>query len=249
MSGHSKWATIKRKKGAADAKRGQVFTKLIKELTVAARMGGGDVSGNPRLRRCIDTARAASMPTDNIERAIKKGTGELEGVHYEEVAYEGYGPAGVALYIESLTDNKNRTVAELRNLLSKKNGNLGEHGCVSWMFHKKGYLSFDKKEVSEEKLMDIALEAGAEDVRDAEDSFEVMTEPNQFDVIKEALTKAGLKPLHAEISMIPQNTVRLDLGDAEKMLRLMEALEDHEDVQKVYANFDIPADILEKISS
>jgi YebC/PmpR family DNA-binding regulatory protein len=245
VSGHSKWATIKRKKGAADAKRGQLFTKLIKEITVAARMGGGDPNGNPRLRSAIATAKTGSMPGDNIERAIKKGTGELEGVTYEEVSYEGYGPGGVALIIQSLTDNKNRTVAELRNLLSKRGGNMGESGSVSWMFQKKGFLSFDKKNVSEDKLIEAALDAGAEDVKDAEDSWEVITEPGTFETVREALNH--FKPLQAEISMVPQNTIELDESKAQKMLDLMEALEDHDDVQKVFANFDIPAAVMEKL--
>jgi YebC/PmpR family DNA-binding regulatory protein len=248
MSGHSKWATIKRKKGATDAKRGQLFTKLIKELTVAARMGGGDPAGNPRLRTAIGIAKANSMPGDNIQRAIKKGTGELEGVTYEELTYEGYGPAGVAILIESMTDNKNRTVAELRNLLSKKGGNLGENGCVGWMFHKKGLITFAKTDVSEEKLMEVALEAGAEDIKDAMDSWEVITTPHDFETIKETLTGKGLKVLSAEISMIPQNTIQLSLEDADKTLKLMEALEEHDDVQKVHSNFDIPPDIFEKLS-
>ncbi|MBI2338915.1 MAG: YebC/PmpR family DNA-binding transcriptional regulator [Deltaproteobacteria bacterium] len=249
MSGHSKWATIKRKKGAADAKRGQLFTKLIKEITVAARAGGGDPSGNPRLRTAIAIAKAGSMPGDNIERAIKKGTGELEGVNYEEVTYEGYGPAGVAMLVTSLTDNKNRTVAEIRNLFSKNGGNMGESGSVGWMFEKKGVLNFDKKTVIEDKLMEAALDAGAEDIQDAEDSWDVVTSPADFEKVKEALEKAAFKPLSAEISMIPKNTIRIEAEDtAAKMLRLMEALEEHDDVQKVYANFDIPAQILEKLS-
>ena|SRR3990167_5387169 len=247
MSGHSKWATIKRKKGAADAKRGQLFTKLIKEITVAARMGGGDPGGNPRLRKAIEIARAGSMPNDNIDRAIKKGTGELEGVHYEEVTYEGYGPAGVAMIVESVTDNKNRTVAEIRNLFAKKGGNLGEANSVSWMFEKKGLLSFDKKTTSEEKLMECALEAGAEDIKDEEDAWDVITAPADFEKVKETLTKAGFKPLHADLSLIPKNTIRLERGNAEKVLGLMEALEDHDDVQKVHANFDIPAEVMEQI--
>src|SRR3989338_6180039 len=220
MSGHSKWATIKRKKGAADAKRGQMFTKLIKEITVAARAGGGDPGGNPRLRTAIASARASSMPNDNIDRAIKKGTGELEGVNYEEISYEGYGPKGVALMIDSLTDNKNRTVAELRNLLSKRGGNLGESGSVGWMFHKKGFLSFDKKSIPEDKIMEAALEAGAEDITDTEETWDVTCAPTDFEKVKEAL--ASFKPLHAEISMIPQNRVELaDATDAQKMLNLM----------------------------
>lgn len=247
MSGHSKWATIKRKKGAADARRGQLFTKLIKELTVAARIGGGDPNGNPRLRSAIATARAGSMPGDNIERAIKKGTGELEGVSYEEVTYEGYGPGGVAIIIESLTDNKNRTVAELRNIFSKRGGNLGESGSVGWMFHKKGLLSFDKKTVTEEKLMEAALEAGAEDIKDSGDTWDVITTPADFEAVRDALK--SFNPIHAEISMIPQNTVELSRPDAEKMLKLMEVIEEHDDVQKVYANFDIPTDIIEQLTA
>ena len=248
MSGHSKWATIKRKKGATDAKRGQMFTKLIKEITVAARAGGGDPNGNPRLRTAIASARASSMPNDNIDRAIKKGTGELEGVNYEEVSYEGYGPKGVALMIDSLTDNKNRTVAEIRNLLSKKGGNLGESGSVAWVFHKKGFLSFDKKSIPEDKIMEAALDAGAEDITDTEETWDVTCAPADFEKVKGALQ--AFKPLHAEISRIPQNTVELtELSDAQKMLNLMEALEEHDDVQKVYANFDIPAAILEKVTT
>lgn len=249
MSGHSKWATIKRKKGAADAKRGQVFTKLIKAITVAAKTGGGDPTGNARLRKAIDDAKAQSMPQDNINRAIKKGTGELEGVNYEEIAYEAYGPGGVAIIIEAMTDNKNRTVAELRHLLGKHNGNMGESGSVAWMFHKKGYLSFEKAKVSEEKLMELALEAGAEDIKDQGETFDVLCDPNQYEEVKQALEKAGLKPSASDIAMIPQNTVPLSEPDAEKMLKLMELLEEHEDVQKVYANFDISDEILEKLNA
>ncbi len=248
MSGHSKWATIKRKKGAADAKRGAMFTKLIKEITVAARMGGGDPNGNPRLRTAIDKARGSSMPNDNIDRAIKKGTGELEGVNYEEMTYEGYGPAGVAVMIESLTDNKNRTVSELRNIFSKAGGNLGETGSVGWMFEKKGILTFDKKGVSEEKLMEAALEAGAEDIKDSDSNWDVLTTPSDFDTVKTTLEKSGFKASNGEVSMIPKNTVQLEQADAEKMLKLIDTLEDHDDVQKVFANFDISADILEKIN-
>lgn len=247
MSGHSKWATIKRKKGAADAKRGQVFTKLIKAITVAARMGGGDPNGNPRLRKAVDDAKAQSMPMDNIQRAIKKGTGELEGVTYEEILYEAYGPAGVAILIEVLTDNKNRTVAEIRHVLGKNGGNMGESGSVGWIFQKKGLLTFDGSKVSEDRLMEVALEAGAEDVKSVDGSFEVVCEPNDFDGVKTALEKASLTPTSAEVTMVPQNTIPLGEADAEKMLRLMEALEDHDDVQKVYSNFDIPDSIMEKM--
>jgi len=246
MSGHSKWSTIKRKKGAADAKRGKVFSKYIKELTVAAKMGGGDPETNPRLRTVIDKAKSVNMPNDNIERAIKKGTGELDGVNYEDVIYEGYGPNGVALFITVLTDNKNRTVAELRHLLSKNNGSLGENGCVAWMFTKKGTLIFDKGSVDEEKLMDTAIEAGAEDIKDSGDTFDVITTPESFDAVKKACEDAGLTPAEADVAMIPQNTIKLEGDDAAKMLKLMEAIEDHDDVQDVYANFDIDANVMEK---
>ncbi len=249
MSGHSKWATIKRKKGAADAKRGQVFTKLIKAITVAAKMGGGDINGNPRLRKAVDDAKAQSMPMDNITRAIKKGTGELEGVSYEEIIYEAYGPAGVAMMIEALTDNKNRTVAELRNVLSKGGGNMGESGSVGWMFQKKGVFTFDKAKVTEEKLMDVALEAGADDIKEGENDFEVVCDPAAFEAVKAALDKAQISYASGDISMVPQNYIKLNQQDAEKMLKLMDALEDHDDVQKVFANFDIPDDIMEKLSA
>ena len=249
MSGHSKWATIKRKKGAADAKRGQMFTKLIKAITVAAKMGGGDINGNPRLRKAVDDAKAQSMPMDNINRAIKKGTGELEGVNYEEIIYEAYGPAGVAMMIEALTDNKNRTVAELRNVLSKGGGNMGESGSVGWMFQKKGVFNFEKAKVTEEKLMDVALEAGADDIKEGENDFEVVCEPGAFEAVKAALDKAQIPYVSGDISMVPQNYIKLNQQDAEKMLKLMDALEDHDDVQKVFANFDIPDDIMEKLSA
>ncbi len=248
MSGHSKWSTIKHKKGAADAKRGKLFSKLIKEITVAARVGGGDPDSNPRLRTVVDKARAANMPNDNITRAIKKGTGELEGATYEEAVYEGYGPGGVALFVEVLTDNRNRTVAEMRHILSKLGGNLGEAGCVAWMFSKHGILTFDKS-VGEEKLMEVALEAGAEDIKDEEDMFTVITDPSSFNAVKKACDDNGLKALEAEITMIPQNTVRLEGSDAEKMLKLMEAIEDHDDVQKVSANFDIDSKLMEELAS
>jgi YebC/PmpR family DNA-binding regulatory protein len=247
MSGHSKWSTIKHKKGAADAKRGKLFSKLIKEITVAARVGGGDPDSNARLRTVMDKARAANMPNDNVTRAIKKGTGELEGSSYEEAVFEGYGPGGVALYIEVLTDNRNRTVAEIRHLLSKGGGNLGESGCVAWMFSKHGVLTFEKN-VGEEKLMEVALEAGAEDMTDDEGILTVTTDPASFDAVKEACEASGLKPLEAEVTMVPQNTVKLEGGDAEKMLKLMENLEDHDDVQNVSANFDISAEVMEKLA-
>ncbi len=248
MSGHSKWATIKRKKGANDAKRGAMFTKFIKEITVAARMGGGDPNGNPRLRTAIDKARSNSMPMDNIERAIKKGTGELEGVSYEEMVYEGYGPSGVAIIIESLTDNKNRTVSEIRNIFSKNGGNMGESGSVAWMFEKKGVISFDKTGLSEEKIMEAALEAGAEDIKDSDVQWDVVTAPNDFDSVKAALEKAGFKPTVSEVSLTPKNTIELGEVDAQKTLKLMDLFEEHDDVQKVTANFDISMEIMEKIS-
>lgn len=248
MSGHSKWATIKRKKGAEDAKRGKVFTKLIREIAVAAKNGGGDPAGNPRLRTAVEKARAANMPQDNVTRAIKKGTGELEGITYEEIVYEGYGPGGVALLFEVMTDNKNRTLAEIRNLLTKNGGNLGAAGCVAWDFEKKGTIRFDKKQVSEDQLMEVALEAGAEDIKDEEDTLDVVTDPHSFEAVKKALEGKGIKPLEAEVTMIPKNSVRLVGSDAERMLRLMESLEDHDDVQNVYANFDIPKEEMERLS-
>ncbi|MFH0800588.1 MAG: YebC/PmpR family DNA-binding transcriptional regulator [Pseudomonadota bacterium] len=246
MSGHSKWSTIKHKKGAADAKRGKIFSKLIKEITIAARIGGGDPGGNPRLRTVLDKAGAANMPKDNVERAIKKGTGELEGIQYEEVTYEGYGPAGVAVMVDALTDNRNRTVAELRHIFEKSGGNLGAAGCVGWMFTKRGVLTFDKS-VGEEALMNTALEAGAEDIGEEEGIFTVTTDPASYDAVKSACDGKGLKYIEASLSMVPQNTVKLDHSAAEKMLKLMDALEDHDDVQNVYANFDIDAKTMEAL--
>jgi YebC/PmpR family DNA-binding regulatory protein len=247
MSGHSKWATIKHKKGAADAKRGKLFSKFIKELTVAARMGGGDPDKNPRLRTVIEKARAANMPNDNVTRAIKRGTGDLEGVNYEEITYEGYGPSGVAMLIQCLTDNSKRTVAELRHMMTKGGGNLGEAGCVAWMFSKKGVLTFDKS-VTEDKLMEVALDAGAEDIRDLGNGFDVVTDPSAFDAVKAACVKANLNPIGANIEMVPQNEIKLEGDEARKMLNLMENLEDHDDVQNVFANFDIDASELEKLA-
>ncbi len=249
MSGHSKWSSIKHKKGAADAKRGRIFTKIIREISVAARAGGGDPDGNPRLRTAIAAAKAENMPKDNIERAIKKGTGELEGTHYEESVLEGYGPNGVAILVDLMTDNKNRTIAELRHAFTKYNGNIGSTGCVAWMFDKKGLISFDKEKVDEDKLMGVALDSGAEDINDEGHTLEVITDPNDFEAVKEALDKNGLQYIYAKISMIPQNTVKLDAKEAEQVLKLMEALEDSDDVQSVNANFDIPDDIMEKITS
>ena len=249
MSGHSKWSTIKHKKAAKDAKRGKIFTKLIKEITVAARMGGGDVNANPRLRTAVTTARAQSMPTDNIERAIKKGTGELEGVTYEEVQYEGYGPAGVAIMLQILTDNRNRTVAEIRNLFGKNGGNLGENGCVGWMFSKKGIITVDKSAVAEDKLFEVALEAGADDIADAGEAFEVTTPPDALEDVKTALDTAGIATMSAEVTMVAQNTITVRGDDAEQTIKLLEALEDHDDVQKVSANADIPQEEVERLSA
>jgi len=248
MSGHSKWSTIKHKKGAADAKRGKLFSKLIKEITVAARLGGGDPTSNARLRAILDKARTANMPSDNVTRAIKKGTGELEGSSYEEAIFEGYGPGGVALYIECLTDNRNRTVSELRHLLTRMGGNLGESGCVAWMFSKQGVLTFDKS-VGEDKLMEVALEAGAHDIEDDGDTLTVVTDPASFEQVRKTLNDKGLATTEAEVTMVPQNTVKLEGHDAERMVKLMEALEDHDDVQKVSANFDIDSSVLEKLAS
>jgi len=249
MSGHSKWSTIKRKKGAIDSKRGKIFTKLIKEITLAARLGGGDIEGNSRLRQAILAAKEENMPKDNIDRAVKKGTGDQAGgAAYEEVTYEGYGPAGVAVIVDVMTDNKNRTVAEIRHSFSKHGGNLGENGCVAWMFDKKGSIVFDKKAVGEDALMEVALEAGAEDVRDQESEWEVITDPMTFEAVKKAIDQKGWKYLEARVGKIPQNTVKLEAGKAEQMLKLMEKLEDNDDVQNVYANFDIPDDVMEKLS-
>lgn len=249
MSGHSKWSSIKHKKGAADAKRGKMFTKIIREISVAARFGGGDPEGNPRLRTAIATAKGVNMPKDNIERAIKKGTGELEGTHYEESVCEGYGPNGVAILVNLMTDNKNRTMAEIRHAFSKHNGNIGTTNCVAWMFEKKGLIAFEKDKVDEEKLMEVALEAGAEDINDEGATLEVVTDSKDFETVKEALEKSGLEYLFAKNTMVPQNTVKLDTKEAEQTLKLLEALEDSDDVQDVYANFDIPDEIMEKISS
>lgn len=245
MSGHSKWASIKHKKGAMDAKRGKIFTKLIREISVAARVGGGDPAGNARLRSAIQAAKAENMPKDNIERAIKKGTGELEGASYEEVNYEAYGPGGVAVLIDCLTDNKNRTVADLKHVFDRHGGSLGSPGCVSWIFVKKGLMAFDSDKTSEEKILEIALDAGAEDVRQAGDQFEVVMDPSDFETVKKAFDDAALPYNLAEVTMIPQNTVRLEGRRAEQMLNLMEALEDIDDISHVYANFDIPDEYIE----
>ena len=239
MSGHSKWHTIKHKKGAADARRGKVFTRIIKELTVAARAGGGDPDSNPRLRTIVAEAKSVNMPAENIKRAIQRGTGELPGVSYEEATYEGYGPGGAAVIIECLTDNRNRTVGELRHLLSKNNGNLGETNSVAWMFSKKGYIVVDKRAADEEKLLNVVLEAGGDDLRDDEDTWEIITEPAAFEGVRDAVKSIGIEPSSAEVAMLPQNYVKLEGKEASQMVRLMEALEEHDDVQHVWSNFDI----------
>ncbi|MYA96599.1 MAG: YebC/PmpR family DNA-binding transcriptional regulator [Nitrospinae bacterium] len=249
MSGHSKWSTIKRKKGALDAKRGKIFTKLIKEITIAARLGGGDPDGNPRLRTAIQTAKGANMPQENITRAIAKGTGELEGVNYEECAYEGYGPNGVAILIAVLTDNRNRTGAEIRHILTKNNGTMAEPNAVAWNFEKKGLFLVLQESVDEETLMELALEAGAEDFESSDDFFEIHTAPDAFESVREALEQSGIPTESAELAMLPKSTVKLEGREAEQMLRLMEALEDNDDVQNVYANFDISAEQMAEASA
>ncbi len=239
MSGHSKWHTIKHKKGALDAKRGKLFTKLIKEITVAARTGGGDAEANARLRKAVSDAKGGNMPNDTIDRAIKRGTGELEGVSYDEITYEGYGPGGVAVMVDSMTDNRNRTVAEIRHIFSKNGGNLGASGAVRHMFEKKGYIVVEKAAKPEEELFEIVTEAGAEDLRDDEDNIEIITAPETFDTVLDAVRKAGIEPQIAEVEMVPQNYIKLEGVEAKQMLKLLETLEDHDDVQKVSANFDI----------
>ena len=239
MSGHSKWHTIKHKKGAADAKRGKIFTRIIKELTVAARAGGGDPDANPRLRTVVAEAKSVNMPADNIKRAIQRGTGELPGVSYEEVTYEGYGPGGAALIIEVLTDNRNRTVGELRHLLAKHGGNLGESNSVAWMFEKKGYIVVEKSKSDEESLMSAALDAGADDMRDDGDSWEIVSSPDGFQAVLEAVKKLGIEPAAAEVAMLPQNYVKLEGKPAQQMVKLIDAVEDHDDTKKVWSNADI----------
>ena len=239
MSGHSKWSTIKHKKGAADAKRGKIFTRIIKELTVAARVGGGDPDSNPRLRTVVADAKAANMPADNIKRAIRRGTGEEPGVSYEEATYEGYGPGGAALMLETLTDNKNRTVSEIRHLLSKYGGNLGETNSVAWMFTKQGYILIEKSKVDEDGLMGVALDTGADDVRDDQDNWEVLTSPEDFHRVLDAVKGLGVETLMAEVAMLPQNYINLEGKAAQQMLKLMGLLEDHDDVQHVWSNFNV----------
>ena len=246
MSGHSKWHTIKHKKGAADAKRGKMFEKLAKEIAGAARIGGGDPDSNARLRKSIADARAQSMPNEKIETAVKRGTGEIEGVSYEELTYEGYGPGGVAVYLECQTDNKNRTVAELRHMFSKLGGNLGESGCVSWMFAKKGYILVDKEARSQDEMEELAIEVGAEDIADDGDTWEIFTAVDDFDTVRDAIVAAGIEPQSAQIEWIPSTYVSLTGSDAQKMIKLMDQLEDQDDVQNIATNADISAEEFEK---
>jgi YebC/PmpR family DNA-binding regulatory protein len=250
MSGHSKWAQIKHKKAHTDAKKGKVFTQIVKEISVAARLGGGDPNGNPRLRLAIEKAKEVNMPHDNVKRAIMKGTGELPGTSYEEFLYEGYGPGGVAVLIETMTDNKNRTLPEIRHLMAKHGGNLGEAGCVAWMFDKKGYLLVEKSKVSEDTLMTVALDAGAEDMKNdpKEDNFEVITAPEDLNKVKSALEDAGIPVSLAETTMLPKSYIPVDEKTAEQTIRLIEVLEENEDVQNVYANFDVPDEVMTKAS-
>lgn len=247
MSGHSKWSTIKHKKAAKDAKRGKLFTKLIKEITVAARMGGGDINANPRLRTAVATAKGQSMPSENIDRAIKKGTGDLEGVTYEEIQYEGYGPGGAAIIAQVLTDNKNRTVSEIRRLFSKHGGNMGETGCVSWMFDKRGVITVEKSQIDEDRLMGIVLDAGAEDVREEDEVFEIITQPEDFAGVKDRLDAEQVAVVGAQVTLVPKNTVDIEEKNLEQILKLTEELEDHDDVQNVAANFNISAELMEKV--
>lgn len=239
MSGHSKWASIKHKKAAADSKRGKIFTKIIRELAVAAKMGGGDPDTNPRLRKAIADSKAVNMPADNIKRAILKGTGQLEGVSYEEISYEGYGPGGVAIYVETLTDNKNRTVSELRHIFSRSGGNIGESGCVAWMFNRKGYIVVEQSSASEDQLLNIILEAGADDLSEDGSNYEIFTSPDTYEAVVDALKEHNIETAASNLGYIPQNYIKLEGKQAQQLLRLMEELEDHDDVQNVWANFDI----------
>jgi YebC/PmpR family DNA-binding regulatory protein len=243
MSGHSKWATIRHKKGAQDAKRGKIFTKLIKEITVAARIGGGDIEANPRLRTAVLKAKAANMPKDNIDRGIKKGTGELEGVDYQEITYEGYGPGGVAIMVETLTDNRNRTAADIRSIFSKSGGNLGENGCVSYLFQRKGVISYESSRYTEDEILEKALEAGADDVSTQGETIELLCAPEAFDHVVQFMDEAGFENTTAEISPVPDATVSLDTEGIQKVLRLIENLDDHDDVQTVSSNIEIPDDL------
>lgn len=249
MSGHSRWSQIKRKKGKTDQQRGKLFTKLIREITVAARTGGGDPKANMRLKAAIETAKAANMPSDTLKRAIQKGTGELPGESYEEIAYEGYGPGGVAIMVRVLTDNKNRTAPEIRHTFEKHGGNMGAQGCVGWMFDRKGVIQVDAGRISEDDLLSIALEAGAADMRRVEKTFEITTAPDEMEAVRQAMEERGIAVARAEVTMVPQSTVRVEGKDAQPLLRLVEALEELDDVQAVYANFDIPDEVLEAISA
>ncbi len=248
MSGHSKWATIKHKKGALDAKRGKIFTRLIKEITMAAKSGGGDPEGNPRLRTAVAAAKAENMPADNIKRAIQRGTGELPGAIYEEITFEGYGPGGVALLVDVTTDNRNRTVSEIRHMFTKGGGNLGEAGSVAWMFHKKGSIVVPKAKAKEDDLMNIVLENGGEDLHDDGDNWEVTTDPGAYETVLEAVKKAGMEVVHSQVGMVPQNYIKLEGAAASQMIRLLETIEDHDDVQNVYSNFDVDQEQLEQVA-
>jgi YebC/PmpR family DNA-binding regulatory protein len=248
MSGHSKWSTIKRKKEKTDTQRGKIFTKIIREISVAARAGGADLGSNPRLRTAVDTARAVNMPADNIKRGILKGVGGLEGVNYEQQTYEGYGPGGVAVLVETLTDNKNRTVAEIRHSFTKHVGSLGEIGCVGWMFDRKGHITVEKNTIGEDEMMEKALDLGASDFQTSDDAYDIYSEFADFETVRSGLEKAGAKIAAAEMAMIPQTTIKLEGKQAEQMIKLMEELEDLDDVQKVYANFDIDESVLEKLT-
>jgi len=244
MSGHSKWSTIKHKKGATDAKRGKIFTKVIKEITVAARIGGGDVDGNPRLRLAVQKAKEVNMPQENVTRAIKKGTGELEGVQYQEISYEGYGPGGVAIFMEVMTDNKNRTISELRAVLDKNGGNMGENGCVAWIFEKKGTITIMTSEKNEEELLELAIDAGGDDLQTVDDHYEITTSIETFESVRKAIESSGIKVQSAELTRIPQNMVNVEEKNCKSLLRLMDMLEDHDDIQKVYSNFDITDELI-----
>jgi YebC/PmpR family DNA-binding regulatory protein len=248
MSGHSKWANIKHRKASVDAKRGKIFTKLIRELTVAAKHGGGDIESNPRLRTAINTAKGANMPNDTIDRAVKRGTGEIGGDDFHELSYEGYGPGGSAVLVRTLTDNKNRTVSDIRRIFTKHGGNLGENGCVAWMFDMKGRIAFEKDTVDEEQVFDLVLDAGADDVVTEDSELVVVTPPEEIERVKSALDEAGLKYESAEVTMIPENNVKIEGKEAEHMIRLMEALEESDDVQNVYSNFDIPEELIESLT-
>ena len=244
MSGHSKWSTIKHKKGATDAKRGKIFTKVIKEITVAARIGGGDVDGNPRLRLAVQKAKEVNMPQENVTRAIKKGTGELEGVQYQEISYEGYGPGGVAIFMEVMTDNKNRTIGELRAALDKNGGNMGENGCVAWIFEKKGIITIMISEKDEEELLELVMDVGGDDLQTVDDYYEITTSVESFESVRKAIENSGLKVQSAQLTRIPQNTVNVEEKNCKSLIRLMDMLEDHDDIQKVYSNFDITDELM-----